>query len=327
MSVLIVFFVMSCFPDLALSVSPGLWFVVVLGVDVGHVWSTLFETYLNREKFRLRKDLFLFTPLFCWLVGVMIFSFGAIYFWRALAYLAVFHFVRQQWGFYALYSRSSKWSFRFGKYSLYLGMIHPLMYWHTSSEREFQWFMQGDFFKHLQGLHSLTQVIAAAFVLSLVLFVVFEMRDSLKNKKWQPQLWLVLMGTCLAWHFGIVYFNNDFAFTITNVLSHGVPYFALVWLRNHNSLTKGKMRYLPRIQNASFWIFGIVFYAGVLAFFEEYLWAGFFWRDHFEVLPGASSLPELGGTPWATVLLPLLAVPQATHYVLDGFIWKKRTAL
>ncbi len=25
-------------------------------------------------------------------------------------------------------------------------------------------------------------------------------------------------------------------------------------------------------------------------------------------------------------LVPLLAVPQLTHYVLDGFIWKRRTA-
>jgi hypothetical protein len=25
---------------------------------------------------------------------------------------------------------------------------------------------------------------------------------------------------------------------------------------------------------------------------------------------------------WKTYLVPLLAVPQLTHYVLDGFVWK-----
>ena len=38
----------------------------------------------------------------------------------------------------------------------------------------------------------------------------------------------------------------------------------------------------------------------------------------------------LFGTPWNVgawnvVIVPLLAVPQFTHYVLDGFVWKRRT--
>ena len=36
---------------------------------------------------------------------------------------------------------------------------------------------------------------------------------------------------------------------------------------------------------------------------------------------GNWSLPTL--ERW---LVPLLAVPQISHYVLDGFIWKRRTA-
>ena len=36
-------------------------------------------------------------------VAVALYSAGSIVFWRALAYLAVFHFVRQQYGWVALY--------------------------------------------------------------------------------------------------------------------------------------------------------------------------------------------------------------------------------
>jgi len=37
----------------------------------------------------------------------------------------------------------------------------------------------------------------------------------------------------------------------------------------------------------------------------------------------------LFGQPWdvgslEVLMVPLLAVPQLTHYILDGFIWKRR---
>jgi hypothetical protein len=30
------------------------------------------------------------------------------------------------------------------------------------------------------------------------------------------------------------------------------------------------------------------------------------------------------GSPWLKIIVPLLSVPQITHYVIDGFIWKMR---
>ncbi|UCJ07051.1 hypothetical protein KTO58_25850 [Chitinophaga pendula] len=32
----------------------------------------------------------------------------------------------------------------------------------------------------------------------------------------------------------------------------------------------------------------------------------------------------VAGEAWLAVVVPLLALPQLTHYILDGFIWKKR---
>ena len=56
-----------------------------------------------------------------------------------------------------------------------------------------------------------------------------------------------------------------------------------------------------------------------LAFGEEWLWDLGIWHDH----------PTFFGEGWdlgpgtQALLVPLLALPQATHYVLDGFIWKR----
>ena len=80
------------------------WIVAVLLVDVAHVWSTCFRTYFDPEQLRQRPGLYFGTPLLCWLGGTLIYWWaGGAVFWRGLAYLAVWHFVRQQYGWVALY--------------------------------------------------------------------------------------------------------------------------------------------------------------------------------------------------------------------------------
>jgi hypothetical protein len=32
-----------------------------------------------------------------------------------------------------------------------------------------------------------------------------------------------------------------------------------------------------------------------------------------------------GASEWRIVIAPLLALPQITHYVLDGFIWRRKS--
>ena len=40
---------------------------------------------------------------------------------------------------------------------------------------------------------------------------------------------IVVATTAICWYIGIVVFNSDYAFTVTNVIIHGVPYFALIY--------------------------------------------------------------------------------------------------
>ena len=68
----------------------------VLAVDVAHVHTTLFRTYFDRAELRARPWLYALLPLACWVVGVLLHLSSEIGFWRAIAYLAVFHFIRQQ---------------------------------------------------------------------------------------------------------------------------------------------------------------------------------------------------------------------------------------
>src|SRR3990167_5612278 len=80
------------------------WVCFVLLVDVAHVYATLFRTYLSPQAFKKNKTLLLTLPAVAWIGGSLLYSLDGIFFWRALAYLAVFHFIRQQFGFVVLYS-------------------------------------------------------------------------------------------------------------------------------------------------------------------------------------------------------------------------------
>ena len=103
-SVLLVLFV----PTLrAERLPPWGWLVFVVGIDVAHVWSSLYRTYLDPDELRRRRTHYVATPLICFGAGVVLYSLGSLAFWRVLAYLAVLHFVRQQYGFVMLYRHRS----------------------------------------------------------------------------------------------------------------------------------------------------------------------------------------------------------------------------
>src|SRR5262249_28372998 len=79
------------------------WVPAVLLVDVAHVYATGFRVYLDGDELRRRRLLYALVPAVGLLAGVVLYWRGELVFWRVLAYLAVFHFIRQQYGWVALY--------------------------------------------------------------------------------------------------------------------------------------------------------------------------------------------------------------------------------
>ena len=55
----------------------------------------------------------------------------------------------------------------------------------------------------------------------------------------------------------------------------------------------------------------------LIAFTEEFLWEFFVWNENI-------SLSNFDFSGWQFLLVPLFSVPQFTHYLLDGFIWKSK---
>ncbi|HKE14584.1 MAG TPA: hypothetical protein VKB80_06960 [Kofleriaceae bacterium] len=301
--------------------SPGwTWVSGVLLVDVAHVYATLFVVYLEPEE-RGRRAAYWVVPAVAWLLGVLVYSEGAELFWRALAYVAVFHFVRQQVGWVRLYRARVGERDRLGAWidsaAIYASAVYPLVYWHAHLPRAFAWFVQGDF----AGLPGWVASAAAPLYWGiLACYAARSLPGWLALRPRNPGKDIVVATTAVCWYAGIVATNSDYAFTVTNVLVHGLPYMALVYVVSARAPRRAGMPVGigPRLIAA-----GPLFFVAtlwLLAYAEELLWDRAVWHEHAWLFGSA-----IDTASWHVVLVPLLAVPQLTHYLLDGFVWRRRS--
>ena len=297
------------------------WVTGVLLVDVAHVWSTAFITYLNPAELRRHPERYWLVPGLGWVLGVVLYSLGGPgLFWRALAYLAVFHFVRQQYGWMALYRARAGDRSRLGAWSdgaaIYAATLYPLVWWHAHLPRRFNWFLPGDFLSGVPGV--VADVAAVVYALCLCAYLVRALLAGARA----PVPWgkhLLVAGTAATWYVGIVAFDDDMAFTLTNVLAHGIPYAVLVF--SYARFTA------PREPGPAARLLGggtagafVRFLAclWLIAYIEELLWDRGVWHERARLFGAGLDLGSLH--VW---LVPLLALPQLTHYVLDGLFWRR----
>lgn len=302
------------------------WVILILLIDVAHVYSTLYRTYFDPAALSRQRYLLWIIPFAGFVAGVLLYSVSSAWFWRILAYVAVFHFVRQQYGFMRVYSRKENKKglpALIDTITIYYATIYPLVYWHLSGPRKFHWFVEKDFF-YIQA----NWLLVSASILYIIVLAAWLIKEGWSIFRYRyiniPKT-AIITGTILSWYFGIVYFNGDLTFTLLNVVSHGIPYIALIWIYGKKNYTKpGKG---SRFLKLAFGRFGLIIFLLPLfafAFVEEGLWDLTLWNEHQSVF-GLQHFAQLSlSDQLLSFVIPLLALPQITHYILDGFIWKIR---
>jgi hypothetical protein len=290
------------------------WVIGVLLIDVAHVYSTGFRVYFDRQEACRRPWLYFGTPCLAFFASWIVYSEDAATFWRCLAYLATFHFIRQQYGWVALYRAKDDDSSRFGRWldtaAIYVATLYPLAYWHAHLPRRFWWFVPGDY---VELPTMIAVVLEPIYWAILGLYATRSLWRGLRLRRWNPGKDLVVFTTAMCWYVGIITFNSDFAFTTTNVLIHGIPYLVLIYWYSQRH---------PANQSTSAKVIGarLLGVVWLLAYVEELMWDRGLWHERSWLF---GSQWDVG--TWEPVLVALLTVPQITHYVLDGFVWKRRT--
>jgi hypothetical protein len=312
----------------ALGISPGGlpewgWLLCVLAVDVAHVWSTLFRTYLDRDELRHHPYRYSLIPLGVYIGGVLAYLHGPVTFWRILAYVAVFHFVRQQVGWVAVYRARGGQPSRADRIiddaAIYAATLYPLLFWHANLDHSrIAWFMQGDFVNVSAALEPL---LAPAFWLWAICLAVFALRQlqiAIASRVLSTGKLVVVATTAATWYVGIVATNSDFDFTVTNVIVHGVPYVGLLWAYAKQRQKLAPERLGSQVVAAGLGAFVLLLL--IVAFLEEFAWDRLVWHERGWLFGAGGAVLSDRALAW---VVPLLSLPQATHYALDGVLWRR----
>jgi hypothetical protein len=289
--------------------------VGVLLVDVAHVWSTAFIIYsIGRAPppLALRAG-----AVLCWAGGIATRSVAQA---RSgtVAYLAVYHFVRQQFGWMMMYRNRNGERDRLGRWidgaMIYAATLYPLIVWHCES-RVFYWMNPNDF---VYGAPEWIATIAGWLYLAIIALY-FARALVQRPISWGKHILVVTTMAC--WYVGIVASNSDYAFTVTNVFIHGVPYLALVYV-----YVRAASKEPASAGGISAWLVsrrgGVIMFMAtlwVIAYVEELFWDRAVWHERSWLFGSAFDFDA------SMVIAPLLAVPQLTHYILDGFLWRRQS--
>lgn len=293
------------------------WLIFIVFIDVAHVYASLFKTYFNKSEVAKHKKLFTFVPCICLFLSMVAFIISKEFFWSVLAYIAVFHFIRQQFGFMRMYSRNepkNRLKMLFDKIVIYNATVFPMLFWFLNPDRNFNWFVSNEFLQSNQP--QISSILFGGYITIFVAYICYILYRLFITKKINIPKILLISGTYISWYLGIVHYNNELIFTAFNVVSHGIPYMALVYFKEIKPNKKGSC-YIPLFQTKYLVVTFLLILLG-LAFLEELIWEITVWEEHFQ-------FPKFYISDYLHFIwIPILTLPQLTHYVLDGFIWKSK---
>eukprot|EP01065_Artemidia_motanka_P021669 TRINITY_DN25907_c0_g1_i1.p1 TRINITY_DN25907_c0_g1~~TRINITY_DN25907_c0_g1_i1.p1 ORF type:complete len:372 (+),score=119.57 TRINITY_DN25907_c0_g1_i1:78-1193(+) len=297
--------------------------IVVVFCDVGHVWTTIFRCYLDSIENRRRWVLYnLGPPLVFAATFVLHYFVSEAVCWTVIGYLAIFHFVRQQWGFLCLYRARAKdvEDARVDRVVHWAGVAGPVLLWHSDPSRGFDWFMREDSLP-LRLPHSAQPFILAGWAAVLCGYCVRQLQ-LLRQGKCNAGKSLTMSYCWFTWAMGVLFPHKLIAVFFLNMF-HAAPSYMITYYVCRNRWRDEKAPGLGErfIQWAvdpapGRWVWYLMFFV-VIASVEEVLWEALVWRDYFPEAFNFDLNPL--GRSFCTALLVL---PQTAHYFLDAFIWK-----
>jgi hypothetical protein len=244
-----------------------------------------------------------------------------------LAYLAVFHTIKQQYGFFRIYSRFD------GKKKnieslcestlIYCSMVTPVLYWHVyNTDPHGVWF--NEFLMHKNWIWAF-YVSALLYSGAFVGYLFFESKRTREKNHFCIPKNLCLLLTMLSW--GIVSFlpKNALVLAFAVQLHHNVSYISVVWLmgRRDRKALNGKIELL-----SVFSIPGLALYAPFVIVFGQVLFTIFrelcfdLNKSYFLLGTSLNWIPKAQGW-WGNLGWGVFFAVQIHHFITDRFLWKK----
>lgn len=328
------------FPEILNEAVSPLWFFLVLIIfDVGHVWATMFRTYFRKDIRNSEKQKLTIIPIFSFGILLILALLGQKILpenWQfvpfvLLAYMAVFHFMKQQVGFIMLYKKREYMPKNFWKFSNILEKIvafsitlFPFLDWMMHyNQKNFEWFMAWEFqflaniIPQFSELWLIFTMIIAFYILAQTIFI-------LAGARVNPLKYLYILGTFGVWYSGMVVHNNVFIFGVGNVVLHAMNYYGITFGSMLTTKKSFSEYWQEKILSRSLLVIFIIFLAIVVgfAFVEEYFWDQFFWQNQGGFF-GKNLYNLIENQAILAIIFAILGTIQLSHYILDRYIWRK----
>ncbi|MBW2523358.1 MAG: hypothetical protein JRI23_04255 [Deltaproteobacteria bacterium] len=303
---------------------------VIIAFDVAHVWATIYRVYLDPVELRRRPVLYLASvPLF-FVAAFRLHSYSATAFWTVLAYVAIFHFIKQLYGFVAIYrlraGERAPFDYHLDKIAVWVGALGPVLWWHASPRRQFDWFNAGESFLVRLPPEIISDLTVVYGSVALV-YVGRQLQVFVARRHFNAGKNLLMSATWLTWAVGIRMADSPIVSAAFLNLIHGIPFLVLVWLYCHRkwhgpasaaASASGARAIRWLSARSHVWAFYLLVFG--LALLEEGLWDGLVWQHYLPTDLGVA-LPELSA-PVTSLAVATLSLPQILHYFLDAFIWR-----
>ncbi len=306
--------------------------ILVLFVDWAHIFAQYHRIFCNPLEEKKLKLVYPISYLLAIPVVAIIVGFLSPPFVDTLlVYFVIFHFIKQQFGFIKIYSKTdgpkTKLVSRMDDLFVYLSMFTPVVYWHTKSfDYNYKWvsmFIKSPVFNWILW------PMLVAYFLTFIFYIKNEFARTKTNNQFNIPKNIAILVAMLSW--GIVSILSDskllIIFTVT--FTHDVSYTFYVWFvgrRDEHILKK-------RVNWFSWWsVPGFFIYFAVLILFSHVIfvvhlemtmdhnWDYYIYGKFFNSISKAEGF-------WLNIGWSLFFATQAHHYFIDRFLWKKEKDL
>lgn len=312
-------------------------FALFIGViDFGHIFAQWFRVKYNPTE----KSSALYKYLIFFVISLFIVAFitSLSYLKQMqsfLVYLVLYHFIKQQYGIIKIYSKTdgvkSKLQNRVTDAFVYLSMAYPVIHWHSSDLlKTFYW---KELFIDIPYINSIEVVLRVFFIATFVGYVFYEYKITKRNKGFNIPKNLSVLGALIGWNFALIFPTYQKALLFTIVYTHNIAYIVLIWVVGRRDRKLQGYQEPEGLKKIFCW-------TSVPGFFTYYLMINlmassiitlWYWVAHNKVINEfllyhvITQLPQVHDREsfiWHLVNA-LFYTTQGTHYIIDGFLWKK----
>lgn len=270
-------------------------------IDSGHVYSTIWRTWLHTEERKSSKGY--------WLVPLIFFlCFSSWYYlqlpgiWTFVVYATLYHHIRQVYGFSKWYQAKNKRSDRTSDYFLYALGIWPMAIYHFRSDVVAGYYTSFDLF--IFSNESLLQLALITYAIIIFCWLSYEYLLFTRGIR-EINRFLSIAFPALMYGMCFVLGKTVTQVLIPLLLMHGISYIGIM----AQTLNRTQKRF------STFSLSFLVVSATVISLG---LWEGWLENNflHQRFQPYQDDI-------YTAIIIGLYLVPLFSHYIFDSWIWKK----